>query len=53
MARNVLGTDLVPCGFEPLTGFYRNGCCDTGDQDPDSSPEIAHQRALDARSRAN
>jgi uncharacterized protein (DUF2237 family) len=33
MARNVLGTDLVPCSFEPMTGFYRNGCCDTGAED--------------------
>ena len=33
MARNVLGTELVPCSFDPLTGFYRNGCCDTGSDD--------------------
>jgi uncharacterized protein (DUF2237 family) len=33
MARNVLGTDLVPCSLDPLTGFYRNGCCDTGADD--------------------
>jgi uncharacterized protein (DUF2237 family) len=33
MAKNVLGTDLEPCGFDPLTGFYRNGCCDTGADD--------------------
>lgn len=30
MAKNVLGTELVPCSFEPLTGFYRDGCCNTG-----------------------
>ncbi len=30
MARNVLGTDLAPCCFEPLTGFYRDGYCHTG-----------------------
>ena len=24
---------IEPCSFEPLTGFYRNGCCDTGDND--------------------
>ena len=23
----------MPCGEEPLTGFYRNGCCDTGPED--------------------
>ncbi len=34
VAKNVLGTDLEPCGFEPLTGFYRDGCCNTGGDDP-------------------
>lgn len=29
-AKNVLGTPLEPCSLEPMTGFYRNGCCDTG-----------------------
>ncbi len=33
---NVLGTALVPCSTEPLTGFYRNGCCDTGPEDAGS-----------------
>ena len=33
MARNVLGTELVACSHEPLTGYYRNGCCDTGEGD--------------------
>lgn len=32
-ARNVLGTPLSPCSMDPLTGFYRNGCCDTGPGD--------------------
>ena len=32
--KNVLGSDLEPCGFEPLTGFYRDGCCNTGGDDP-------------------
>jgi len=31
--RNVLGGPLEPCGTEPLTGFYRDGCCRTGDDD--------------------
>lgn len=31
--KNVLGTELVPCSMDPVTGFYRNGCCDTGAQD--------------------
>ena len=30
---NVLGETLEPCSMEPLTGFYRNGCCDTGAED--------------------
>ncbi len=30
MARNVLSTPLEPCSVDPMTGFYRNGCCDTG-----------------------
>lgn len=29
MARNVLGTDLIACSSDPLTGFFRNGLCDT------------------------
>lgn len=32
-AKNVLGTDLKPCSTAPLTGFYRDGCCNTGPQD--------------------
>lgn len=31
--RNVLGGPLEPCGTEPMTGFYRDGCCSTGPQD--------------------
>ena len=30
---NVLGGRLEPCSTAPLTGFYRNGCCDTGPAD--------------------
>jgi len=30
---NVLGTALEPCSTAPLTGFFRNGCCDTGPAD--------------------
>jgi len=33
MAKNVLGTDLIDCSLDPLTGYYRNGCCDTGQGD--------------------
>ena len=31
--RNVLGGDLEPCGTDPMTGFYRDGCCSTGPED--------------------
>ena len=34
--RNVLGGRLEPCGTEPMTGFYRDGCCATGPEDPGS-----------------
>ena len=30
---NVLGGPLLPCSTEPMTGFYRNGLCDTGPED--------------------
>jgi hypothetical protein len=30
---NVVGGQLLPCSTEPLTGFYRNGCCSTGPED--------------------
>ncbi len=32
-ALNVLGQPLQPCGLDPLTGFYRDGCCNTGYDD--------------------
>ena len=30
---NVLGEPLKDCGRDPLTGFFRNGCCDTSEED--------------------
>lgn len=33
MARNVLGEQLEQCSADPLTGFYRDGCCHTGPDD--------------------
>ena len=32
-ASNVLGGPLQPCSFDPLTGFFRDGCCHTGPGD--------------------
>ena len=31
--RNVLGGPLLACSFDPLTGFFRDGCCSTGPDD--------------------
>ncbi len=31
--RNVLGGPLEPCGTDPMTGFYRDGCCTSGAED--------------------
>ena len=32
-SKNVFGETLAPCGQDPVTGFYRDGCCNTGAQD--------------------
>jgi uncharacterized protein (DUF2237 family) len=32
-AKNVLGTALVPCSYDPLTGYFRDGCCNTDESD--------------------
>jgi len=32
-ARNVLGGALLMCSHEPVTGFYRDGCCNFGPED--------------------
>ncbi len=32
-SRNVLGQALQECGADPVTGFYRDGCCNTGPDD--------------------
>jgi hypothetical protein len=52
--RNVLGGDLEPCGTDPMTGFYRDGCCSTGPEDLGShticavvtSEFLEHQRSI-------
>jgi uncharacterized protein len=33
MPKNVLGTPLVPCSYDPLTGYFRDGCCSTDEED--------------------
>ena len=32
-AKNVLGRELKPCSLDPVTGFFRNGCCETSHED--------------------
>jgi uncharacterized protein len=32
-SRNVLGEPLEICSFKPMTGFYRDGCCNIGQED--------------------
>ena len=33
---NVLGTTLTPCSYDPLTGYFRDGCCKTDETDTGS-----------------
>lgn len=52
--RNVLGGELEPCGMDPVTGFYRDGCCRSDPQDLGSHTICAvvtaefleHQRSI-------
>ena len=52
--RNVLGGLLEPCSSDPVTGFYRDGCCSTGPEDLGSHTICAvvtaefleHQRSI-------
>ena len=52
--RNVLGGELEPCGTDPMTGFFRDGCCATGPEDIGShticavvtAEFLAHQRSI-------
>lgn len=52
--RNVLGGPLEPCGNDPVTGFYRDGCCSTGEEDTGrhiicgvvTAEFLAHQRSI-------
>ena len=52
--RNVLGGELEQCGSDPVTGFYRDGCCKTGPEDRGSHTICAvvtaefleHQRSI-------
>lgn len=35
-AKNVLGTELIACSYDPLTGYFRDGCCHTRADDTGS-----------------
>jgi uncharacterized protein len=55
-AHNVLGEPLELCSLNPMTGFYRDGCCDTGREDVGSHTVCAVMTAefLDfSKSRGN
>ena len=39
--KNVLGTSLEVCGTKPMTGFFRDGCCNTGAGDVGTHPVCA------------
>ena len=41
-SKNVLGIPLNPCSFDPLTGWYRDGCCNTDGNDHGSHTVCAH-----------
>jgi uncharacterized protein (DUF2237 family) len=32
-SKNVLGQELIPCSTDPMTGFFRDGCCNTDHTD--------------------
>lgn len=54
LERNVLGGPLEGCGTDPVTGFFRDGCCRTGPEDLGShticavvtAEFLAHQRSI-------
>ena len=50
---NVFGTELQPCGTDPLTGLYRDGCCTSGDSEAQhlvcavvTAEFLEHQRSV-------
>ncbi len=43
--RNIYGKPLVPCSSEPMTGFFRSGCCETNEMDHGSHTVCAQVTA--------
>lgn len=55
-SRNVFGETLQPCSQDPVTGFFRDGCCNTSDQDGGSHTvcvELTQEFLEFSRSRGN
>ncbi|SEA14048.1 DUF2237 family protein [Microbulbifer marinus] len=53
---NVFGDPLLACSMEPMTGFFRDGCCNTGEQDAGSHTvcvEVTDEFLAFSRSRGN
>lgn len=51
--KNVLGTELVPCSYDPITGYFRDGCCTTDNSDAGSHLVCvkSHSRIFDVLQR--
>lgn len=55
-SRNVLGETLTHCGQDPLTGFFRDGCCNTDARDQGSHTvcaEVTEEFLVFSRSSGN
>ncbi|GAA5525304.1 hypothetical protein Maes01_01870 [Microbulbifer aestuariivivens] len=55
-SRNVFGDPLLPCSTEPMTGFFRDGCCNTGPEDYGSHTvcvQVSEEFLLFSRDRGN
>ncbi|WP_193162933.1 DUF2237 family protein [Microbulbifer hainanensis] len=53
---NVFGDPLQPCSMDPVTGFFRDGCCNTSEQDAGSHTvcvEVTEEFLMYSRSRGN
>ncbi|WP_308365049.1 MULTISPECIES: DUF2237 domain-containing protein [unclassified Microbulbifer] len=53
---NVFGDPLLPCSTNPLTGFFRDGCCNTNEQDVGSHTvcvEVSEEFLNFSRARGN
>ena len=53
---NIFDEPLVPCGTDPLTGFYRDGCCNTSDGDAGSHTvcvEVSEEFLLASQAQGN